>query len=81
MHPNIVGALINSALYMLCAFAAGLVTNHPLAWKLALAAMGVAFFTHLISMLRDSRLAINVAECLAVISWLLGAASGIALLF
>jgi hypothetical protein len=46
MHPNVAGAPINSALYLFCVFVAGLVTGHTVAWQLSLAAMGVAFISH-----------------------------------
>lgn len=39
----IVAALLNAALYLVCVFVAGLVTQNPLAWKLAIVAMGFAF--------------------------------------
>lgn len=51
MHPAIVGALINSALYLLCVFVAGLVTGHPLAWKAAVTAMGLAYLGYVTALL------------------------------
>lgn len=39
----IVAALLNGALFLSAVFVAGLVTQNPLAWKLAIVAMGFAF--------------------------------------
>lgn len=75
MNPNVVGALVNSALYLVCVFVAGIVTAHPIAWKLAVAAMGVTFFVYVLS--RQPR----VAVAAVFLSWMLGAAAGINLLF
>jgi succinate dehydrogenase hydrophobic anchor subunit len=87
MHPNIIGALLNSALYLLCVFVAGIVTGHPIAWKLALIAMGVTYVSHIVGMRvanmeyaeRD-----QVRPLTSAIVWLsilLGAAAGVDLLF
>ena len=46
MHPNVAGALLNSAIYLLCVFVAGIVTAHPFAWKEALVAMGITYLSH-----------------------------------
>lgn len=76
MHPNLVGALINSALYLLCVFIAGIATAHPLAWKLALVTIGVAFFSHVLQAVKS-----RAADPVVVLSWLIGLAAGLALLF
>ena len=76
MHPNIVGALINSAIYLLCVFVAGIMTAHPIAWELALLAMGAAFFSHIAQIA-----ARQGTEYLVAASWLCGAAAGLTLLF
>lgn len=78
MHPNYVGALLNSALYLLSVFVAGLVTAHPLAWKLAIVAFGVTFLSHVFQL--EPRLK-SIAAVLVVLSWLLAAPAGLALFF
>lgn len=79
MHPNVVGALLNSALYLLCTFAAGLATGHPMAWKLALVAMGVTYLSHMLSLIPSvSR---ELCQTIVAASIAFGAAAGITLLF
>lgn len=38
----LVGVLLNAALYLVAVFTAGLITQNPIAWKAATAAMGFA---------------------------------------
>lgn len=45
-NPFVFGALLNSALYLSAAFMAGLVTQHGIAWKLALATIGLTYLSH-----------------------------------
>jgi hypothetical protein len=79
MHPNVIGALVNSALYLLCVFAAGLVTGHPTAWKLALIAMGVTYISHYLQLIPGvSR---DLCTGVVVASIAIGAAAGIAIFF
>jgi hypothetical protein len=78
MHPNIIGALINSALYLACVFIAGIVTAHPLAWKLALVAMGMTYLSHYAQL---TTLAEIVAIVLVSLSIAFGLFAGLALLF
>lgn len=75
MTLSAVGALLNSALYLVCTFTAGLATGHPMAWKLSLAAMGVTFFVYVLTAKPKAAL------CAVYLSWVLGAAAGLALLF
>lgn len=79
MHPSIIGALLNSALYLLCVFIAGIVTAHPNAWRLALIAMGVTYISHMLSLIP----AVSRELCQGIVatSIALGAAAGISLLF
>lgn len=42
------GALANSALYLWCAFLAGLASGNGAAWKFALAAMGVTYLSYFV---------------------------------
>lgn len=82
MHPNIVGALINSAIYLLCVFVAGIVTNHPAAWKFAVVAIGVTYLSHMISIHAGRSIVLrDIATATVVMSIALGAAAGILLLF
>ena len=76
MHPNVAGALLNSALYLLCVFVAGMVSAHPMAWKLAIATMGLTFFCN-VAGIADKK---SIALYLMVLSWVIGALAGIALL-
>lgn len=78
MNPVVVGAQINSALYLLCAFVAGTVTGHPVAWKLALAAMGVTYLSYIAQL--ESHIPRAAASWIVVASVVLGAAAGLALL-
>lgn len=79
MHPNIVGALLTSALYLVCVFAAGLVTGHRFAWECAIVAMGVTYGSHYVQLIPS----ISRDVCMGVVaaSIALGAIAGIALLF
>jgi hypothetical protein len=79
MHPNVAGALVNSALYLTGVFVAGLVTAHPDAWKGALAAAGLAFFSHVAQLAPGMPRAAVLATIAA--SWVLGAAAGMLVLF
>ncbi len=76
MHPNVAGALINSAIYLCCVFVAGIMTANPAAWKLALVTMGAAFFSHVAQIAKRKG-----GEYLVAASWLFGAAAGVALVF
>lgn len=84
MHPNYVGALLNSAIYLACVFFAGIVVGDPLAWKLALAAMGVTYLSHVAGMraavLQSGRW-ITVSNAVVIASIAIGIAAGVALLF
>lgn len=79
MHPNIIGALVNSALYLTCVFVAGLVTGHPLAWKLALIAIGVTYVSHYLQLIPS--ISRDVCTGAVVASMAIGIAAGLDLLF
>jgi 4-hydroxybenzoate polyprenyltransferase len=82
LNPAIIGALINSALYLVCVFVAGLVTGHPWAWKLAIASIGVTFLAYSFQLHQQRMKAQpDAVVVLILFSWLLGAAAGILLLF
>lgn len=78
MHPNVAGALINSALYLLCVFTMGAATNQVWAWKLALVSMAIAFLSHVAQLVPLPRM---ISWALVLWSWVFGALAGIALLF
>jgi hypothetical protein len=83
MHPNIIGALINSSLYLACVFIAGIVTAHPIAWKFALITMGVTYLQHTIGIVAAYEFGAWQTVSIALL-WLtiaLGAVSGLSLLF
>lgn len=79
MNPNIIGALINSALYLLCVFVAGIVTGHPVAWKLALVALGVTYISHIAQI--GPLVSRDWCMGIVVLSVALGATAGVDLLF
>jgi hypothetical protein len=45
------GVLLNSALYLSACFVAGLVLHNPVAWRLAIAAMGVTYLSYSLQLL------------------------------
>lgn len=69
------GALVHGALYLLMAFIGGIVENNPLAWKLAIAAAGVSYLSYSVQSVDE-----RAGNIFVLISILLGAAAGIALL-
>lgn len=50
MNPFTLGAIINSALYLSAVFVAGISTDHPDAWKLAIVAIGMTYLSHVFGM-------------------------------
>lgn len=82
MQPMIVGALLNSALYLSAVFIAGMLTANGLAWKLAVAAMGVTYLSFLLQMSSDAVAgqAGKLEAGVTLFSILLGIAAGVALL-
>lgn len=84
MHPNFAGALINGALYLLTVFVAALVSDHPLAWKMAIAAIAITFFSHVLQFTAAQLVTDRIhftASVAVVISWIVGALAGLDLLF
>jgi len=76
MDYRIFGAQLNSAIYLAGCFIGGMYSWHPLAWKFAIAAAGVTYLSYLAQITGMPRLANGVT----VISIVLGATAGIALL-
>ena len=84
MHANIIGAIVNSAIYILLVFVAGLVRGYPVAWKLAIATAGVTYLSHLVSGLasaRNNAAVMHVATFFVGVSIGLGMIAGLDLLF
>jgi arginine exporter protein ArgO len=78
MNPFVyVGLLLNSALYLVCVFVAGIFTHNALSWKLAIATMGVCYLCYLAQDMAASR---RVAGALVVLSIILGVAAGLLLI-
>lgn len=78
MNPVSVGILLNSALYLALVVITGLMTNHGLAWKCGIVAIGV---THLAYSQQGTSGSTTLAKILVWISILTGAAAGLLLLW
>lgn len=50
MNFAVIGAMLNSALYLSAVFIAGLTINNEVAWKLSIAAMGFTYLSYLLYM-------------------------------
>jgi hypothetical protein len=84
MYPNFAGALVNGALYLVGVFVAGLVTAHPTASKLALAALGVTYIAHVIQFTAFQTSSEEMRDTGNMVAWAsvaLGVAAGVLLLF
>ena len=75
MDYRYAGALLNSAIYLVGCFIAGLYTAHPWSWKLALAAMGVTYLSYIVQISTH-----RLANAVTLVSIVIGLASGISLL-
>ena len=77
-----IGVLLNSALYLGGCLIAGLATQNGIAWRFALAALGITYFSYVCHFAASEW---NELGRLAIIfvwlSVLLGACAGVALLF
>lgn len=79
MPPVFVGILLNSALYLGSCVVAGLVSGYPVAWRLAVAAMGVTYLGYMGQIIEAVPPKVQYAVVAA--SVVIGAAAGVALLF
>ena len=81
MNLILISGMINSALYLTGVFVAGIVTNNPGAWKMALLAAALCYLSALVqvTMPQDEGWRI-VAMSNVVTTIIVGAAAGIALL-
>lgn len=76
MTPIVLGILVNSALYLSGCVAAGLVTGNGLAWRFALAAVGVTYIGYVLQYVAHA-----LANAAVWLSVGLGVAAGLSLLF
>lgn len=77
MTPFAAGVL-NGALYLAAVFIAGLWVRNPVAWKLAIAAMGLTFLCYFVQCVNEGRVWAMLASYLSIA---VGIAAGLALLF
>jgi hypothetical protein len=78
MNPVVVGAMINSALYLLCVFVASIVFHVPVAWKSAIASMGFTYLSYLAQMPGADEYLRRGALFLVLVSIVIGAIAGLA---
>lgn len=85
MNYAFVGAMLNSALYLVAVFAAGQVHGNVWAWKSAIAAMGVTYLSYLAQCAwqadQGNVVLHKVSNAFVWLSIALGVAAGLALLF
>lgn len=74
----LIAGIINSALYLIGVFVAGLLTNHPRAWALALITAGLCYLSALVQITFPSWRAI--ASALVLWSIICGVLAGFAVL-
>lgn len=78
MNSAFLGGVINSAVYLLCVCAAGLATQHSLAWKGAILSIALTFLSYV----ADFHMAPQrVRVSLMWASIVMGTGAGLALLF
>lgn len=73
----IIGILVNSALYNAGCIIAGLITESPYAWKLALVSVGICYLTYLAQLAEFPR---RISNVLVILSIITGVGAGLALL-
>lgn len=72
-----IAIILNSALYLVGVFIAGLVTNHPEAWRLALTALGVCYISPSVQIAFPKAMALNIG--IVSLSIVLAVCAGVAL--
>lgn len=72
-----VAIILNSALYLVGVFIAGLVTNHPEAWRLALTALGVCYISPSVQIALPKAMVLNIG--IVALSIVLAVCAGVAL--
>lgn len=78
----VIGLYINSALYLTGTFVAGIVTQHPWAWRASLASAGVSYIAYALQLPSPGKPETPGLNLLAVLlSVALGLAAGLILLF
>lgn len=82
MHAAIIGAMVNSAIYLASVFTAGLVMHNHWAWQAAIVAMGVTYLSYIANLEAAlDRIPIVFAHAITVISVVLGTFAGLMLLY
>ena len=76
-----IGLAINSTLFTVGCFVAGLVTQHGIAWRLALAAFGVRTLAFMAEALRPSPAKPRILTGLGLGATLIGAFAGLCLIW
>jgi ABC-type proline/glycine betaine transport system permease subunit len=85
MNPALLfGAMLNSALYLIAVFVAGIVTGHDGAWQLAIFALGLTYVSYTVSLwipaFPESFLVRALHVVSALLSIVIGLFAGLALL-
>lgn len=78
MNLVLIAGIINSALYLTSVFIAGIVTNNPTAWRLAIATYGICYLAALVQVTVPTYR--TTAIILVILSIAFGAAAGVSLL-
>lgn len=68
----ILGLLLNSALALTGIFVAGLITGTPLAWKMAIASVGLVYFLYLLQLGNSDRYIVGTAQAVAIVAGVVG---------
>lgn len=68
----IIGLLLNSALALAGIFVAGLVTDTPLAWKMAIVCAGLIYFLYLFQIEYIHRYVVNTTQACAIVAGVIG---------
>lgn len=76
------GVLLNSALYLIMCFVAGILTGNPMAWKLAVASVGLCYVSYMGQYFSGlDELYARIGQTAVACSIVSGVCSGIALLW
>lgn len=68
---------INSALYCLCIFTAGMYFNNPWAWKMAIATLGICFLSYSLQMWYGNTMLVKIVVLVSIST---GTIAGLSLL-
>jgi hypothetical protein len=73
------GVLVNSAIYLVGCFMAGMVLHNGVAWRLALASMGLSYCSYVVQLIEP--VPMRAVLFVTGASFVIGIAAGLALLF